>query len=477
MAAYKLRRLIGMGETESLKVFLMSRLQPWRWQPLIDAGAITVEAGGKAVDKLTLSYQLSATEVVVINDDAPGVDAKMRAIATKQWNDYVFCPQRAGDTFLTNQVDALLLEPTCADIGVEFKDFQALVANLHRFGPAPTRYLVVVSHASDNGDILLPMRPSKDEKDLNAFVVNWESLNEAIADKALAIPPHEKKPVFMPRPEVGGKPLPRALLVRGCTSGRHPIFLKKLHEALGGGVDTVVMPKFFDACNLIGGTTTKNAKGVVEYFMHNFVVTSPVKLTRDQVIAALKAKKFTDWLGNPVADTEWNDLVPPNVEVDVVPVKELKVKVDGRSEVLTMHTRFERAHGATNTLVMQSADKPDSAAIQKAVVDSWKRTKMFSDTEWPMWKRYDKETLDEFVAMWTFEEDPAFKPKPPSGSYAVHASLFSYTVRTPLLENNTLLANYHPVKEKGTATNTIDYNDNRIFGRAGVIDKAFAQTL
>lgn len=478
MAAFTLRQVVGLGETQSLKVFLMSRLQPWRWPVMLSAGAISVEVGAKPVDKLTLQYQLSAGEAVVIDDSGAAADAALKKEATAGFKDYVFCPQRAGDTFLGNQVAALLLDPNCVDIGTGLKDFQALIGDLQSFVTAPLRYLIVVSHASEAGDILMPMRPSKNDQDLNAFAITWESLNEAIAANTLVIPPHEKKPTFLPRPQRNGLPVARALLIRGCTSGRHEIYLKKIAEALGGGVETVVMPKFFDGCNFIGGTTTQDAQAVVEYFMHNFYVTSPTKLTRAQVIAALQAKKFEDWLGNRIADSEWDSLVPQNVDTGTVPVKEMKVTIDGRSAAATMRTRFERAHGQTQTLPMTSPTKPDAAAIKKYVVDSWKRTEAFKDTEWPMWKRYDLETLDDFVALWTFEEDASNRVKLPADTYAVHASLFSYTVRTPLIQKDgTLLANYHPLKEKGTATTHIDYNDARVFGRSAAIPKGFDPKL
>ena len=478
MAPFKLRYVLSMGETQSLRVFLMSRLQPWRWQPLLDAGAISVETRDGPVKKLTLSYQLSAGEVVVIDDGPPDVERTLRGVATSNFKDYVFCLERTGDDFLTQQVVALTLDGSCIDIGDTLKDLQALVADMQSFVTAPWRYLIVVSHASDAGDILLKMRPEKSKTDWNALAITMESLNEAMAAKALEIPAHARKPVFMPRPEVGGKPMPRALLIRGCTSGRHQAFLDKLHAAFGGGFDTVVMPKFFDACNYVGGTSKDNAKGIVEYFMHNFIVTSPTKLTRDQVIAALQAKKFKDWLGNSMADSEWSSLVPQNVDPGgAQAVKEVSVTVDGLKTPGKFRTRFEAGNPSTRTSEMTSASKPDPAAIKAFIVKGWQTMDAFKDPEWPMWKRYDCATLDAFAALWTYEEDPAPDPKPAPGNWGVHATMFTYTVRTPLIEKNTLLARYQPIKAKGTATNKIDYNDNRIFGRAGVIDKGFAQTI
>ncbi len=476
MAPFKRREVLGLRQSERLRVFLISRLQKWRWPVMLSSGGIQVEVGATPVPGLTLDYQLGAGEVVVIDDGGAATDAALRKEASSNFKDYVFCPQRAGDTFLENQVAALLLDPNCVDIGVGLKDFQALIADLQSFVTAPMRYLILVSHASEAGDILMPMRPAKNNADLNAMAIMWESLNEAIAAKALEIPPHDKKPTLLPRPERNGLPVARALLIRGCTSGKHQIYLKKIAEALGG-VETVVMPKFFDGCNFIGGTTTKDSKAVVEYFLHNFYVTSPTTLTRAAVITALQAKKYTDWLGTAVADSEWESLVPKDVNTSTTAVKEVKVTIDGRTEGATMRTRFERAQGSTLTLLMPSPAKPDAAAIKKYVVDSWKRTEMFKDQEWPMWKRYDLASLDDFIALWTFEEDPGYKEKLPADTYAVHAMLWSYTVRTPLVENGTLLANYHPLKEKGTPTNLIDYNDDRVFGRSSVIPKGFDPKL
>ncbi len=477
MAPFKRREVLGLGQSDRLRVFLMSRLQKWRWPVMLSTGGIKVEAGNTPVQNLTLDYQLGASEVVVIDDGGAATDAALRRTATSDFKDYVFCPQRAGDTFLLNQVAALLLDPNCLDIGVELKDFQALIADLQSFATAPMRYLILVSHAGEAGDILMPMRPSRNAQDLNAVAITWESLKEAIAAKTLAIPPHDKKPTFLPRPERNGLPVAPALLIRGCTSGIHQVYLRKIAEALDGGVVTVVMPKFFDGCNFIGGTTTKNSKAVVEYFMHNFFVTSPITLTRAQVIAALKAKKYKDWLGADITDSEWDSLVPQNIDVDTTPVKAVTVTIDGRQEKATMQTRFERARVSTLTLQMLSPSKPDAAAIKTYVVDSWKRTEMFKDPEWPMWKRYNIGTLDDFIALWSFEEDASYRESLPANTYAVHATLWSYTVRTHLLQNGTLLANYHPLTEKGTATNLIDYNDDRIFGRSSVIPGGYAPKL
>lgn len=476
MAPFKRREVIGLRQSERLRVFLLSRLQKWRWPIMLAAGGIQVEAGAAPVPGLTLDYQLGAGETVVIDDGAPATDAALRKAATAGFKDYVFCPQRAGDPFLENQVAALLLDPNCVDIGTDLKDVQALIGDLQSFASAPIRYLILVSHASEAGDILMAMRPAKDEKDLNAFAITWESLNEAIKAKALEIPPHDRKPTLLPRPERNGLPIARALLIRGCTSGIHTIYLQKIAQALGG-VETVVMPKFFDGCNFIGGTSTKDAKAVVEYFLHNFVVVSPKKLTRAELLAALQAKGYKDWLGNAVGSTEWESLVPQNIDTGTVPVKELSVTIDGRSDPARMYTRFERGRGYTQTLLMSSPSKPDAAAIKQYVVDSWKRTEMFKDPDWPMWKRYDLATLDDFVALWTFEQDAGHRGKLPADTYAVHATMWTYTVRTPLLQQGTLLANYHPLKEKGTATNLIDYNDDRIFGRSSVIPKGFDPKL
>lgn len=94
-------------------------------------------------------------------------------------------------------------------------------------------------------------------------------------------------------------------------------------------------------CNFIGGTMTKDATAVVDYFLHNFDVTSPTQLTRAGVIAALQAKTFEDWTGIRIADSEWERLV--------------------------------RAYGETQTLLMTSPTKPDAASIKQDVVDNWKR--------------------------------------------------------------------------------------------------------
>jgi len=482
-------RQIYVGFGESLQDYLVKRLQPWRWPIMLSTGAIRVEKGAKAVPHLTLEFKLRPGDVVVI-DDAFGLtwSALMRE-ARSNFRDYVFCPQRGRDTFLLDQVRALLMEKTAQDIPlmrgkVPIKDLYALIANLIPLADHPIRHLIIVTHATEEGELLIPMRPAKkkqkstDPDDANAKYVTWESLQEAIGLKdknplfihdhshlvdkkqppgarpqgkpVKVLPPwnadgtrENRFPKTLPRPErKDGKFVPFAIIVRGCSSGVHTIFLNKIRDALGYMVDIVVMPKLFDA-------TARRGAEMVEYFQHDFEVTSQKPMTRPEIIQAFQAGKFRDWLGAPVPDSEWEQLVPKNVGyLKSAPVKPMSVRVQGRDAT------------------MKQTNKPDAASIRDFLIASLARTPVFDSGvgDWPIWLRMGLKNRQEFIDYYRYEVDPWGRSFP--GHWVVHGRREYYRIRTPVLEKNVLVADYHPGREGAEPTRLIDYNDVRIFGRS-----------
>lgn len=479
MSYFEKRRQVVRGESERLKVFLMSRLQPWRWPVMLANGGIRVERGGVPVPNLTLDYQLSAGDVVVL-DDAFGLtwSALIRE-ASRSYRDYVFADPTATDAYITNKKEVLLRSPTAVAVSPDVPHLHALVKSLTRLGTNPIRHLVLVSHANAFGDIALPLRDLRSGEPDYATMMSWDSLKAAVAEKLLRIEEHNDNPVILPRPESAqGRFIPCALILRGCRAGLHANLLAKIREAFGPMIDIVVMSKFYEAADFIGKTATSYA-AAVEYFMHEFTVSAKLPLSRAKVIEALKQEKFTDWLNAPVPDREWDTLVPADVthSADSRATREIRVRVRGRDREATLRGRFDSQLMTTNTLLMTSATKPTDAEIRAAMIRNWETLPMFRDAEWPIWTRLGLESKEAFFDYWTYAVDADAKKSLPADRWPVNARRSTYTVRTPLIDGGTLLCNYYPEGEPGTQTTGIDLNDDRIFGRASFIPRHFEQTL
>jgi hypothetical protein len=472
MSSFEQRRVIVQGETMPLRVFLQSKIQPWRWPTMLASGGIRVEFGTRRVANLTLDYQLSAGETVVIDDAFGNTWSALIKLATSDGRDYLFGPGRR-DTFVGNKCSCLMRHPKTIDGMSDAATLEEFVGRLTRDATAPIRHLVLVGHANPFGDIFLPMRPKKSEPppDSTAGTMTWESLQEAIDEGYLDITGRNPPPVVTPRPEnVYGRFMPCAVIIRGCRSGVHPQLLERVRQAFGGAVNVVVMPKFFDAADFVGG----RGQAAIEYFMHDFTIGSTTRLKRDQVLAAFKAAKFRDWLGVPVPDGEWDAWVNHPVGVSGA-TAEIKAVVPGREALGILKARYEFYEMSPSTEILRQGAEPTADEMKAVMLERWGRMPQFTDTEWPMWERLGYESFDAFGNAWAYRLDPSVARK--AGEWAVQAVRFTHTVRTPLIDRATLICDYHPLGERGTQTFGIDYNDTRIFGHSRAIPKGMAQTL
>ena len=161
----------------------------------------------------------------------------------------------------------------------------------------------------------------------------------------------------------------------------------------------------------------------------------------------------------------------------MAPTLEIKATIPGRDTQGILRARFDGTPMATQTEVMTQATTPAEQEIRDFIVKRWRTLDMFKDTEWPIWKRLNLETFEKFVDCWTYEVDAEAKKTHKADQWPVRGSRFNYLIRTPLIENDTLLCNYYPVGEKGTQTLSIDLNDARVFGRASFIHPTYSQRV
>ena len=384
MSLFEKRRTVVHGESQSLKVFLMSRLQAWRWPIMLANSGIRVERAGKPVAKLTLDYQLTAGEVVVTDEVSGTTWSALEREATASYRDYVFAPPDATDAYTVNKREVILRDPRTLAVPTTVKHLQALTESLTMLGSHPIRHLVLVSHGNVFGDIMLPMRDKQNPQDINATYMSWDSLKEAVKAGYLMIVRKHSNAVLVPRPTTSqGDPVPCGVLIRGCRAGVHQHLLAKVREAFGEGIDVVVMSKYFEAADFIGQVSPTVYAAAIEYFMHEFVVTSKTKLDCKAVIDEFKKAKFTDWLGVPVPDGDWEKLVAKDV-ASVAPTLEIKTTIPGRDKQGILRARFDGTPMATQTEVMTQTTTPTEQEIRDFIVKRWRTLDMFKDTEWPI---------------------------------------------------------------------------------------------
>jgi len=477
MSLFEKRRAVVFGESQSLKVFLMSRLQAWRWPIMLANKGIRVERAGVPVDNLTLDYQLTAGDVVVTDEVSGTTWSALEREATASYRDYVFAPPDAADDYTVNKREVILRDPRTIAVPTTVKHLQAFVESLTMLGSHPIRHLVFVAHGNVFGDIMLPMRDKQNPQDVNATYMSWDSLKEAVKDEFLKIARKHTNAVLVPMPTTSdGKPVPCGVLIRGCRAGLHQHLLAKVREAFGDGIDVVVMSKYYEAADFVGLVSPKVYAAAIEYFMHEFVVTSKQTLNRKEVIEGFKKAKFTDWLETPIPDTDWEKLVAKDV-ASVVPTIEIKATIPGRDKQGILRARFDGTPMATQTEIMRQSAAPTEPEIRDFIVKRWRTLDMFKDPDWPIWKRMNLETIEAFIDFWTYEVDAAAKKKSAADEWPVRGTRFNYLIRTPLIQNDTLLCNYYPVGEKGTQTMSIDLNDARVFGRASFIHPTYSQRV
>ena len=87
--------------------------------------------------------------------------------------------------------------------------------------------------------------------------------------------------------------------------------------------------------------------------------------------------------------------------------------------------------------------------------------------------------MEDFIAWWIYRVNPEANKQVMAREklWQVRAMRYSYEIRTPLVDNGTVICKYWPNGEPGRASNNIDYNDIRIFGRSAHILPNYAQTI
>ncbi len=473
---FETRQVVESG-ARTLEQFLEPRVQRWRWPVMLETGAIRVARNGEALQPITPSLSLRAGDVVTINPTHGDTWSRLINVATGFARDLIFAPRREGDAYLTNATAALARGSTARIVPDQVGTLYQLAEQFMALGDAPLRHVVLVSHGSEFASLLIPMREAE-KPSAEPYTVTWETLTQAIekgpgAGLSLDLRfwqddgPRPTRPADLVTPQTrraDGRFAPMTVVIRGCQIGRHQTFLDKIRRAFDTSVDAVVAPKMFEAADFIG----TGQRELIEYFQNDYVVRSREALTRDDLLRALRERQFSDWLGQPIPDQQWTDLVPARWEVHTpTPTRRYNVKVPGRAAPALMRDGFHLrpvAHSAVSNMMQREQPAPE--LIRAHLEAELERAGLFKTGPgtWPIWERFALSSKADFLDAWRYELVPGTKRT--VKGWEVRMSFWMYEIRTAVVEDGTLVADYHLLTDGSQPLRTIDLNDRRIFGRS-----------
>jgi hypothetical protein len=446
-------------EDEELLAFLR-RYEAWRADGLIKCGLVTVQHKNGAREKPSdPRFKLVKGDKIIVPIGVPSGKTvrdvllpekclrELEADATARARDFVFKPRQSDyeDNMLNvlRQARGRRLEQIQAD------DLATFLIRLKRYDDAPVGTIYIVAHGWTRGNLMAKLRPQRPA--MEDYPITYENLAEA-AKEITTIKVHP--PLFLPprpRDPTTRNPIPAAVRIRACRIGVHPIFLKKLKEALGPGIDVVSGPRFLQDAGTVG------SRGLIEFFRNEFTVLSRRKLERAALITAFQtgdlafapgpptfydgravpARSWQDWIPRQLTLTDWSWVETAEIPV-VIPVP----NNPGRSR-LRVHFGWRELPLAFRAVMTK--EKPsstnDARAKFAAYVNALGASQPWSDRHpFPMSVRLGYKNLDELVK--GFEWDVTADRE----QYVFHfkGKRQEYSVLTPLMNGNDLLCNFYP---------------------------------
>jgi hypothetical protein len=436
-----------------LDLFLRGQgVQQWRIPVLVTCGGVKVFRGNA---ELPLDQKLEKTHIkqfdrvrLVEPTPRPCAAALQREINTAS-RDYAMVPGTSPFDVAMGR----LMQARPDTIRLMETDLIAFLKSLGR-SPAithPIRSLIVASHASDEGNLIIKMGS------ISGRSIEFEDLEDALKKGLLRVDVN----LIAPRPvDKAGARIIARLLIRGCRIGKQPEFLLALRQAMGNLIP-VAAPNHFHVA-----TAISKPPGFIEYMAYSFPVTSPTRL-RDAaaVVAALQRTdhKFIDKSLVPVE--KWRAWVPsnPNKPGDQRLSTTARTPVGGGTIALPRWFRHKERFLFKNENALQmpsQSTKPDDR--KQAVRDELTKIDFFkASSRLPVFKRYGYESVDEFMDGWTW----VFKPKGKAPEVRYNAVRYEYTVIQPVTEVKTgeLILNFYPTTKKGSVVERLKITDDRMF--------------
>jgi hypothetical protein len=432
-------------------------VQQWRIPVLTGCGGVRVIRDRAFIQLNGAETRLQQNDLVQIVDPLPDAcAAALRRIPAADFRDYAFVPGTSPfDLKMAGVMDhrpqtIRINDPLIDSLAGFIRAFSssALITN-------PIRSLVIASHANPEGLLFLALTIASPNR------ISFEDLEAAVNSKLLVVAPN----LLEPRPnDSTGSPIAAAFLIRGCRIGSTLPYLRKLKEALGNNI-TVIAPKHFH----IAAQNTRPA-GFVEYMGYNFAINRPRPFAnRAATITDFSTAGFTRIDGQPVPARLWSTWLPArDREINQVGEQQIPTTIispiTNAQEAVPARYRYRQRQWLEQEGSFGLDPDPGTEAGRKqAVRDEFVRqlARYRPDHPFPEYVRYGYNSMDEFIAGWTW----TFRYQASNHTLFFNATRHEYTLIQPIVDptTNRLLMNFYPSGPQGSVIELMLTSDTRFF--------------
>ena len=329
----------------------------------------------------------------------------------------------------------------------------------------PIGNIYLGAHAAGDGTVTIQMIP-KQPKEHGKYFADYEILERA-ADSGV---------LLINNATIGPDPKQHFFHFKGCNIGRAPVFLEKWQAVMGGQIQ-ITAPRFNHGA-------FNDGRGVWEFMLYEFVVTSPTPLEdRDALIQEFQKKKFSYveteaggslQPGPPVPDDVWDGWLPNTIKTLIdaqTGNKFIKRKeypqhrsfsvqalalpfatMDVNEQFQAQARKFSKKIPGLNPMPTSQADR--MAALQTFFLtdaENFPHVSRYDAAKkhpFPMYQRFGYNTFADFIAGFTWK----FSTKSGSSDLYVTGTREEYTLFIALTDPNPgvpttanqLLTNFHP---------------------------------
>ena len=307
----------------------------------------------------------------------------------------------------------------------------------------PVEEIFICSHGNDSGYLQIQMADIlMNGRSRSTTNTTFEILEEAVRTGAVNIP----SSVLLPRPVVGGSPLPAVVHIKGCKIGQTEPFVRKLKEAFGGQV-AVTAPKHFHLVQVI------RRVGAFTYLGYDFAVKRKTPFrNKAELVTAFQNEHFQYFDSTPVPDDVWDQRIPRDIrrrKKRFRPTVNLGTPIqrNARRQMSSIRVIGEFRHKPErfrfNVTVSGSAPGTSTAARMAVLRQALQNHPVFQAThEFPMYERYEYASLDDFIDGFTWR----FAWRRRHNLLRCNAVRHRYTLILPVVEptTNNLCLNFFP---------------------------------
>lgn len=284
----------------------------------------------------------------------------------------------------------------------------------------------------------------------------YEVMEDSISGRHTsdATPPDTTRTaVTVPDPLIGytpGDPVINNFHIKGCNVGKATAFLQKMKEALGSNVNVTAPVHFY-------GLYSNSGYGIWEFMAYEFRLYNKTAFAnRAAYIAALDAKGFTFYNGDPVAVTDWEAWVPRAISRTSRTALNpgLGTPIGRRRTISTRREFRYKKEDYTFTIRYSSASQvPTTAAAQMTALENSLDTAVYRSGDtvmmfdaghpYPEYERWGYTSKQEFLDehQWRFQKSG--KKLICKGRFHGYTLLVPITDRDPANAGN-IIFNFHP---------------------------------